>query len=791
MAAVTSKGGSGLSAAELGSFLFIAVVAVWFNFELIFSAQVPFFRDLGPIFYPMRFSLARSFQQGEIPLWDRHLAMGFPLLANFQSGVFYPPHLAFLALPFFAAVRALFVLHYLVAALGVYCLCRRWGHCSYLALVGALLFAFGGYTVSLSSMLSYFQTAVWLPWALIAWERFVESRSAKNFLLLNLTLLVQLLAGAPEIYAMSQGLLLLDGVRLRLQAGGPSFFRMVCLLLLANLTVLALAMVQILPTAELFLESRALQPLSYQQSTGFSFQPLSLLNLFFLDKQVDSLAVSGLKLFFSAEVPLIVSLYMGAIALPGLALWFIYSSLKEKIALFALLTAVLIVALGDRTPVYPFLFDRVAVFRFVRYPEKLFFFNYALLLYLVLSGLRRALESGRPFSRAPYFLLGSIWAALFFLYLFLRFDTAPLIRFVAETTRVPPFSIPSLDRAYTMLVHIEIFLVLGLGAIVVLRLCQRGAGSEGFFKSLLVLLVAADLVSAHRPYRYPLEPDFVYDGAKILNPSGAGLHRLFHYPEGAGLHPARYSFVEQKPSFASSQAWSFANLLPATGVLYGFDYLQDLDSLKRWPYVLFLAFAERLSAEEQYRLLGALNVKHLTSFRPLPGEGITPVRRSAEHGSWLYEVKRVVPRAYLVPGGLAEKEPEKILARLSRSDFDPRKEVLLEESVPVSAQGDFAGRAAIVDYGSRHVSIKAALNTSGILVLADSFYPGWKVFVDGKEQAVLRANLFFRAVALSAGDHLVEFRYEPRSFTIGLLISLTTLCGILGWFLVRLLFRHH
>jgi uncharacterized membrane protein YfhO len=64
------------------------------------------------------------------------------------------------------------------------------------------------------------------------------------------------------------------------------------------------------------------------------------------------------------------------------------------------------------------------------------------------------------------------------------------------------------------------------------------------------------------------------------------------------------------------------------------------------------------------------------------------------------------------------------------------------------------------------------------LVLADSYYPGWKAFVDGREEVIRRANLFFRAVQLPAGNHIVEFRYEPRSFTFGLVISAATLVAL-------------
>jgi len=59
----------------------------------------------------------------------------------------------------------------------------------------------------------------------------------------------------------------------------------------------------------------------------------------------------------------------------------------------------------------------------------------------------------------------------------------------------------------------------------------------------------------------------------------------------------------------------------------------------------------------------------------------------------------------------------------------------------------------------------------GVLVVADTDYPGWEATIDGKEVPILRANVAFRAVEVPAGEHVVEFRFRPASARHGLIAS--------------------
>jgi len=92
--------------------------------------------------------------------------------------------------------------------------------------------------------------------------------------------------------------------------------------------------------------------------------------------------------------------------------------------------------------------------------------------------------------------------------------------------------------------------------------------------------------------------------------------------------------------------------------------------------------------------------------------------------------------------------------------------------------------ARILSYTSQEVRIDAAVERPALLVLNDSDYPGWKVYVDERRSHWITANYLFRGVLLRPGRHVVRFAYEPASFTAGASISgagLICLAGFAVW----------
>ena len=90
------------------------------------------------------------------------------------------------------------------------------------------------------------------------------------------------------------------------------------------------------------------------------------------------------------------------------------------------------------------------------------------------------------------------------------------------------------------------------------------------------------------------------------------------------------------------------------------------------------------------------------------------------------------------------------------------------------------GKVRIVSYEPEKIEMEAMADQDAWLVVQDALYPGWKAFVDGKEQAVLMTDVGTRAVEIAKGNHRVVMEFKPGSLKLGaLLTALGLLAGIL------------
>lgn len=159
------------------------------------------------------------------------------------------------------------------------------------------------------------------------------------------------------------------------------------------------------------------------------------------------------------------------------------------------------------------------------------------------------------------------------------------------------------------------------------------------------------------------------------------------------------------------------------------------------------------------------------------------------NGDVIYENRNALDRAYIVHSAVI-RQGQEILEMLNSPDFDFKHKIVIEKDIPkemINCNGapiEDNSIARFLEYTPNRISIEADMRNDGFLVLSDTFYPGWKVYVDGKEKEILAANHLVRAVYLRKGNHVVKFIYNPLTFRLGSVISILALIVLVIYSLI-------
>ena len=107
------------------------------------------------------------------------------------------------------------------------------------------------------------------------------------------------------------------------------------------------------------------------------------------------------------------------------------------------------------------------------------------------------------------------------------------------------------------------------------------------------------------------------------------------------------------------------------------------------------------------------------------------------------------------------------ILRDRKDKFDPNREAVVELGTGSQPEKLASGNAALVSCRTREVVIETQSEGRSFLVLSDSFYPGWKAYIDGIETKIYKTNGIARGVFVDPGVHMIKFVYSPLSFRTG------------------------
>jgi len=705
-------------------------------------------------FVPWHRFAVEVLRSGHLPLWNPLVGAGAPLLANYQSALLYLPNLL-LALTGPAYGHGLLVaLHLVWAGLGMRALARALGVKPAGAMTAGLAFSLSGYMVARSGFISINHTAAWTPWVVLALDRLLgrlESAGrprawAGSLAGLSAALAMQWLAGHAQTAWYTLVLLVLWTAWRLLERGWRARFKAVAVIAAAGGLAFAMSAAQLLPTLEYLGQTARASALGMEYALTYSFWPWRLLGLLLPDLYGSPVRGDfwGYGNYWED------ALYLGVLPLL-LALGVGVRKLRSKddtgslVRLLLLVAAgALLLALGKNTPLYPFLFRSVPTFSLFQAPAR---WNLLLVFSLALLAGLGVDHWSTPVGRGLYWTrLGTAGTAIIGLAAFL----GSLWMGDIEPTFVRAFALAGLWLALSGLLTLFLPKVSGPRLVLVLG---------------IVLL--ADLVSAGWGLN-PSLPGSVYQGSTALAElSAAGEGQRLYMPdelEYAVMFERSHRFETFDPGFE----WSLVREtgIPNTPLLESIPSFNNFDPFVPERYTRFVEALDSSPPPIRARLLA------------LAGVGWLAVDRAGGPLDVGYEPLPGSQRLWLMPAGRSAASPAQALEWITAGRFDPELEAIVEAP---DSRGDLVGGPAqarmLASQGPNTLRMAVEAPEGTWLVVAESWYPGWRLTIDGEPAEMYPAFVAFRGCWIPAGEHELQMTYRPATFYAGAALA------VLGWLL--------
>jgi hypothetical protein len=728
-----------------------------------------------------------------IPLWNPYISGGRPYLANAQSAIFSPFSFPAYVLPFWRSLAVIAALKLFFGALGAYALGRALGMRFGGALLTGVVFAFGTFFVV---WLAWPLTNIFplIPWLLVLADVLVRRPGPLPAAGLAGLAALAYFGGHPETsFHVLFVTVVFFAFRLwlhaRAQRAGPrALVRPALTFALAFLAGTALAAIMLIPFAELLAHS---SDLARRQAQPQSHWPRKYLGALFLhDYWGRATQQSDIEPFMQVR-----GWYAGALTLMLAAAGLLIRPTLQRIgvALFGVFSVIMVLGLG---PVFR-LVTKLPGFSTAHNERMLIFF---LLCLALLAGwgldelaARQRLATRRRnlvlASSVGLFLVPFAWMELKHTLSSHSLGTALDVAWgFAHPPAMPSGLVDLATTPQAAIIRMSALLqwlpLAGIGlALIVLRLRRSGRLPMAVFVVGAVVLVAVDLFRANMGFNpaipirnaaMPVTGAIRYLQSQRPNRFVGVSTNITFQPLPAdnsmafGLYDARgYDYPAEK---RYDTLWR-RNVAPGVP-----DFAQPIETAS--------ATAASLRALDLLSVRALLTDPHNP---PLDEPGLRVSYRGPD--ALVYSNANALPRVFVAYRQQTVANDGAALAAATADGFDRRHVVVTEHRISglLPATGGIAppaGTARLVSYGAERVTAEASTPRSGMLVLTDVYYPGWTVTVDGHSAPIQRVDYLLRGVSLSPGTHRILFRYQPSSFRLGWIISLTALLAVLATALI-------
>lgn len=734
-----------------------------------YPAGVPFkngeITDSISQFYPWRSLVGESWRAGKFPLWNPYMFSGVPLLATLHSAALYPLNALYLVFSNSIAWTGLVVLQVFLSGIFMYFFLKRLDLANEASILGAIVFSFSGYMIAWLEFTTGGHAGLWLPLLLLLELNLVKSLSLKWLLPISLIFFFIFTAGDFQVPLFSVITYLFFGAYLIgwQEIKRFKFYRRAVLIFLGLIFGILISLPQFLPTFELFGQSmRGDDP--YIRQYFFGLMDWFKITNFIWPDFFGNVTTGNYwgRFGFNEYIS-----FTGIISIIFVFYSFVTKKFKEEIFFIFLLILSLL-----------FLF-----------PTPLGFLPYNLhipalstssasrIIFLVDFCL--AVLSAYGFSKWKKNQTSGLLKITFF------FIVLTLIVALALIVMITTKESFSGTLTTSMLLNLKVSLKNMVPTTVILFVLATILSVRKYVLPKLKIKVALKY--------FPLVLPFI-----IIILSCTELLRFSW--KNVSFSPSQFLFPKTTTlNFLEQQQKPFriTGGIPTNLFMpYQLSSAEGYDSMYPLRYAEWISAIENGTPDFPTRRYGLIhnfsspllnynNVEFIIDYKKgLFGE----VNRDgwfekslltdkfqqtfSENRVTVFRNKSNLPRVWLTTNYKIIKEKSQIIKELENTQNQADRLVVLEENPGILIENKKLS-AEIKNYKETDDTININLFSSenSLLFVSQTYYPGWRAFIDKKETRVIRSNYTFQAIAVPKGDHFVEFVYQPSSFKKGLVIS--------------------
>jgi len=158
-----------------------------------------------------------------------------------------------------------------------------------------------------------------------------------------------------------------------------------------------------------------------------------------------------------------------------------------------------------------------------------------------------------------------------------------------------------------------------------------------------------------------------------------------------------------------------------------------------------------------------LNTKYFIVQNPQTGKPVAQLNPGAFGNAWLVKAIKYVPNADAEMDALDSTNLKDTAVVDKRYQPQIKQQPVPDSPAFIKLKQNLNDK---IDYTFHSVTPQFA-------VLSEVYYPlGWDAFIDGEKADYLKTDYVLRGMYVPAGDHEIEFRFEPKSYTTGRMITI-------------------